>query len=66
MKNNNFKDYKGLEFITSLITFILLLILTLLQYQKQRPFWWILLLVSLVMGANAFVKYKKFKEDKKY
>ena len=64
MKNNNFKDYKGLEFITSLITFILLLILTLLQYQKQRPFWWILLLVSLVMGANAFVKYKKFKEDK--
>ena len=67
MSNNNiFKDSNLLEFVTSTITFVLLIILTIIQYVKNKPFWWIILLVTIIMGANAYVKYKKFKENKKH
>lgn len=67
MSNNNiFKDYRLLEFITSAITFVLLIILTIIQYIGEKKYWWIILLVSILMGANAYVKYKKFKENKKH
>ena len=67
MSNNNiFKDYRLLEFITSAITFVLLIILTIIQYINDKKYWWIILLVSILMGANAYVKYKKFKENKKH
>ncbi|WP_049689872.1 hypothetical protein [Anaerococcus jeddahensis] len=67
MSNNNiFKDYRLLEFITSAITFVLLIILTIIQYIGEKKYWWIILLVSVLMGANAYVKYKKFKENKKH
>lgn len=67
MSNNNiFKDYRLLEFVTSAITFVLLIILTIIQYIGEKKYWWIILLVSILMGANAYVKYKKFKENKKH
>lgn len=67
MSNNNiFKDYRLLEFVTSAITFVLLIILTIIQYIGEKKYWWIILLVSVLMGANAYVKYKKFKENKKH
>jgi len=56
MNKNNLDN---LEFLTSIITTVLLLVITYLQYQKDRPFWWIILLVSIFMGANAYMKYKK-------
>lgn len=61
---NNIENYKKLEFITSLISLILLIILTVMQYLKDRPFWWILVLVTILMGANSYVKYKKYKNEK--
>ena len=67
MSNNNiFKDSSLLEFVTSAITFVLLIILTIIQYIGEKKYWWIILLVSILMGANAYVKYKKFKENKKH
>lgn len=67
MSNNNiFKDYRLLEFVTSAITFVLLIILTIIQYIGEKKYWWIILLVSILMGANAYLKYKKFKENKKH
>ncbi|MDU2829008.1 MAG: hypothetical protein E7C03_00830 [Anaerococcus sp.] len=67
MSNNNiFKDYRLLEFVTSAITFGLLIILTIIQYINDKKYWWIILLVSILMGANAYVKYKKFKDNKKH
>ena len=56
MKKNNLD---GLEFLTSVITTALLLLVTYLQYQKNRPFWWLILIVSIFMGVNAYTKYKK-------
>lgn len=67
MSNNNiFKDSSLLEFVTSTITFVLLIILTIIQFVNNKPFWWIILLVTIIMGANAYIKYKKFKENKKH
>ncbi|OFO40019.1 hypothetical protein HMPREF3045_06025 [Anaerococcus sp. HMSC075B03] len=67
MSNNNFfKDYRILEFITSAITFVLLIILTVIQYISEKKYWWIILLASILMGANAYLKYKKLKENKKH
>ena len=67
MSNNNiFKDYRLLEFVTSAITFGLLIILTIIQYINDKKYWWIILLVSILMGANAYLKYKKFKDNKKH
>lgn len=60
---NNIENYKKLEFITSLISLILLIMLTVMQYLKDRPFWWILVLVTISMGANSYVKYKKYKNE---
>ncbi|MDY3006921.1 hypothetical protein HV819_07115 [Anaerococcus sp. AGMB00486] len=60
---NNIKDYKSLEFLTSLISLILLIILTVIQYWKGRPFWWILVLVTILMAANSYLKYKKIKKE---
>jgi len=53
------KNLEQLEFLTSVITAVLLLVITYLQYQKNRPFWWLILIVSIFMGANAYMKYKK-------
>lgn len=67
MLNKNFlKDSKLLEFITSAITFVLLIILCIIQYLKENKFWWIILIASILMALNAYVKYKKFKEEKKH
>ena len=61
MNKNNLDD---LEFLTSVITTMLLLVITYLQYQKNRPFWWLILIVSIFMGANAYTKYKKIELKK--
>lgn len=67
MLNKNFlKDSKLLEFITSAITFVLLIILCIIQYLKENKFWWIILIASILMALNAYVKYKKFKDEKEH
>nr|WP_115595680.1 hypothetical protein [Anaerococcus octavius] len=58
------KNLEQLEFLTSVITAVLLLVITYLQYQKNRPFWWLILIVSIFMGANAYMKYKKIEPKK--
>ena len=58
------KNLEQLEFLTSVITAVLLLVITYLQYQKNRPFWWLILIVSIFMGANAYMKYKKIEHKK--
>ena len=55
MNKNNLEQF---EFLTSAITAALLYVLTYLQYQKSRSYWWIILIVSILMTANAYVKYK--------
>lgn len=55
MKKQNLEQ---LEFLTSLITAVLLFLVTYLQYSKGRSWWWLILIVSLMMAANAYVKYK--------
>lgn len=54
--------FDKLEFYTSLITAVLVYILTFLQYKKGNDFWWIILLAAIFMTANAYVKYKKFRD----
>ncbi|WP_295883167.1 hypothetical protein [uncultured Anaerococcus sp.] len=56
MNKNNLEQ---MEFLTSAITTLLLAALTFLQYQKNRPYWWLILIVTILMGANAYIKYKK-------
>ncbi|WP_106461462.1 hypothetical protein [Anaerococcus sp. Marseille-P3915] len=60
MKKNKLEN---LEFITSLITAGLVYILCFLQYKKENKFWWLILLVAILMTANAYVKYKKTKDS---
>ena len=59
------KNLERLEFITSAITTVLLAILTYLQFDKNRPFWWIYLIVTILMGFNAYKKYKENQEPSK-
>lgn len=56
------KSFDRLEFITSLVTAILLFVLTFLQFKKQRTFAWLILLAAIMMAANAYTKYKKYKD----
>ena len=57
------KSFDRLEFITSLVTAILLFVLTFLQFKKQRTFAWLILLAAIMMAANAYIKYKKYKDQ---
>lgn len=57
------KNFDRLEFITSLVTAILLFVLTFLQFKKQRTFAWLILLAAIMMAANAYTKYKKYKNQ---
>ena len=56
------KNYDKLEFFTSLVTAILLFVLTYLQFVKKRSSAWIILIAAIMMGANAYIKYKKYKD----
>lgn len=58
MKNKNLGK---LEFFTSLITAGLVYVLAYLQYQKQNKLWRLILIVAIVMSANAYLKYKEYK-----
>lgn len=58
----NKKNLENLEFLTSAFTAFLLYLLTYLQYSKGRSYWWFILIVSILMTANAYVKYKNIKE----
>ena len=60
MNKNNLEQF---EFLTSAITAALLYVLTYLQYQKSRSYWWIILIVSILMSANAYVKYKNINKN---
>lgn len=60
MKKNKLEN---LEFITSLITAGLVYILCFLQYKKENKFWWLILIVAMLMTANAYTKYKKTKDS---
>lgn len=62
MNKNNLEQ---LEFLTSAITAGLLYLITYLQYQKERPYWWIILIVSIFMTANAYMKYKNIDRKNK-
>lgn len=59
MKN---KDLGKLEFITSLITAVLVGLLAYLQYSKGRNLWWLIMIVAILMFLNAYVKYKNYKK----
>lgn len=58
MKKNNLDN---LEFYTSVTTAGLVFILAMLQYSKGNGYWWIILIVGILMSANAYTKYKKNK-----
>lgn len=60
MKKNNLDN---LEFYTSTTTAGLVFILAMLQYNKGNQFWWIILIVGLLMSANAYTKYEKIEKD---
>lgn len=53
-----------MEFITSLVSAILLYVLTIYQYVKSKPFFYLVLIAALLMSANSYVKYRKIKESK--
>ena len=59
MKKNKLDN---LEFYTSATTAGLVFILAMLQYSKGNKYWWIILIVGLLMAANAYTKYKKYKD----
>ena len=54
-----------MEFITSLISAILLYVLTIYQYVKSKPYFYLVLIAALLMSANAYLKYKKYKDGRK-
>ncbi len=54
--------FDKLEFYTSAITAVLVYILTILQYKNDNPYWWIILIAAIFMTANAYMKYKKFRD----
>ena len=54
--------FDKVEFYTSAITAVLVYILTFLQHKRGNEFWWLLLLAAILMTANAYVKYKKFRD----
>lgn len=59
------KNLSHLEFLTSVITAGLMYVITYLQYSKNRPYWWAILIVAIFMTANAYVKYKNLNENNK-
>lgn len=59
MKRTNFDK---LESYTSAITAVLVYILAILQYKNDNPYWWIILIAAIFMTANAYMKYKKFRD----
>lgn len=61
----NLKKFELMEFVTSLISAILLYILTIYQYIKEKPYFYIVLIAALLMSANAYLKYKKYKDSRK-
>ena len=54
--------FDKLESYTSAITAVLVYILTILQYKNGNPYWWIILIAAILMTANAYIKYKKFRD----
>lgn len=54
--------FDKLEFYTSAITAVLVYILAILQYKNDNPYWWIILIAAIFMTANAYMKYKKFRD----
>ena len=54
--------FDKLEFYTSAITAVLVYILTILQYKNDNPYWCIILIAAIFMTANAYMKYKKFRD----
>lgn len=54
--------FDKVEFYTSAITAVLVFVLTFLQYKRGNEFWWLILLAAILMTANAYVKYKKFRD----
>ena len=54
--------FDKLESYTSAITAVLVYILAILQYKNDNPYWWIILIAAIFMTANAYMKYKKFRD----
>lgn len=55
-----------MEFITSLVSAILLYVLTIYQYVKSKPYFYLVLIAALLMSANAYLKYKNTKMVEKF
>ena len=55
--------FDGLESYTSALTAVLVYILAILQYKNDNPYWWIILIAAIFMTANAYMKYKKFRDN---
>lgn len=62
MKKN---DYYKIQFLSSAISSFLLYVLTIYRYVKNKPFWYLILIVAIVMSLSAYENYKKFKENSK-
>ncbi|MDY2928547.1 MAG: hypothetical protein SOT03_07805 [Anaerococcus sp.] len=61
----NLKNFELMEFITSLVSAILLYVLTIYQYLNSKPYFYLVLIAALLMSANAYLKYKKYKDKRK-
>ena len=59
------EEIDKLEFITSIISALLLYILAYIQYTKEKPFFWIILIVAIMLSVSAYLKYKQYKNNHK-
>lgn len=54
-------DFYKTQFISSAISSFLLYILAIYRYVKEKPFWYLILIVAIVMSLSAYQNYKNLK-----
>ncbi|MDD7305634.1 MAG: hypothetical protein PUG67_03510 [Peptoniphilaceae bacterium] len=56
-------DFYKTQFISSTISSFLLYVLTIYRYVKDKPFWYLILIVAIVMSFSSYQNYKKIKAN---